>query len=353
MSKWRGMLVWGGSALVFAGLGIFAGGAPTASGGNAQTEMIVAPTSQNVPLEGGDFTVNIDVRNVNNLGAFDFTIRFDNDLLEYIGMNATGWLNSTGRTGVCINPSVGPNGESREEAANIYGALHYGCNTNGLIEEGVGTPGPGGNGTLAMLTFRPKAAGTADIAFEGLSQGSAFVIWESGESSEAGATGLAQVDVCDADGICSEGGIDIEAQSGVVRVYGPDEPEPTGVPATPTKVPTMPAGDFQKTVQAAIGTPRTISTPGAGSSGGTPTGTIGESGSGGVGGTGGRGSTGGAGVQGSGSSAGGSFGPDGAPLAGHGPQGSSDPWAARTGIAIAVVGALALAAGAALQRRAA
>jgi hypothetical protein len=77
-----------------------------------------------------------------------------------------------------------------------------------LISDGDGTPGPDGDGVLFSIQFRAKTEGNVVVRFEGLGT-DAYVVWDNGESSERGFTGLASVDVCDAAGLCSGGSIDL------------------------------------------------------------------------------------------------------------------------------------------------
>lgn len=343
MSKWRNALLGGGCALVVAGAGMWLGPAALVSGAGT-ANIAVDPASMNVDNDGNTFTIDINVSDVNNLGAFDFTLSFDNDLLEYTGIADGGFLSSTGRKATCLQPAAGPNGESREQIANQYGALHFGCTTFGLIDSNEGKPGPDGDGVLATLTFRPKALGKADIKFEGMEQGKPYSIGPANDPLDQGYTGMGGVDVCE-DGICDPSAIDVTEQNGIVQIIDPNAPEPTANPATPTRVPRSDIPMTQATVDAALGITPRAGRPGAGSAsnnGGNPGGTIGgESGPGGR-----------AGVAGSGNAPAGARGPDGAPLAGYGPQESDGPsWPQVAGVVMVIGGAFAAATGVGMRRR--
>jgi hypothetical protein len=341
MSKWRGGVLLGGG-LVMALVGAASWLAPAALvSGAGKTEVGVAPASKNVKNDGNTFTVDINVSDVNNLGAFDFTITFDNGVLEYVGLADGGFLTTTGRSATCIRPAAGPNGESREAIANQYGALHYGCTTFGLISGNSGKPGPDGSGTLATLTFKPKNVGEADLKFEGLEGEGVFKIGPSGEPIDAGFTGLGGVEVCPDNDDCDPISIEMDVQNGIIEVYDSSQAEPTAPPATPTRVPRNNPPLTQATVDAAL-----ASTPGTGAPGSTP-GTRGNGPTGTIAGTTGGGRT---GVQ-SGSNAA-ARGPNGAPLAGYGPQESAGPsWPGRTSVVLMVAGVAAMAAGVGLRRR--
>lgn len=343
MSKWRSVLVGGGIALAVAGAAIWAG--PAASGAG-EARMAIDPASMNVENNGETFTVDVKASDVNNLGAFDFTIRFDNDLLEYVGLVDGGYLSSTARNQQCIRPAAGPNGESREQIANQYGALHYGCTTFGLIADNAGKQGPSGSGTLATLTFKPKAPGMADIQFVGLDN--TYIIGSPSEPADAGFTGLSSVEQCSGND-CGEIGVEFLEDNAIIRILGDEEPVPTAPPATPTRVPRSSQPLTQATVDAALGrTPGAgrsgvIGSSGSGSSGASGSGSAGVSGSGS-----GRGSS----SSGSGASGSGARGVDGAPIAGYGPQGDGGPsLPARAGAALVVAGVVAAAAGIGLRRR--
>lgn len=342
IKRFANALMVGGAALVIAG-GTIVGGTAGGASGAATTKMTVAPASQNVAPDAQSFTVNISAENVNNLGAFNFTVQFDNDILEYVGIADGGFLRSTGRQQQCITPARGPNGESAAATANQYGAFNFGCTTLGLTVGNNGIDGPSGNGTLATVTFKPKAAGTADVRLRGF-PGDSEMPFEirppanAEDNGEQGSTDLSPVEECSQLGDCPDALVmDFDVQNGVVRVTAAGEPAPTGVPATPTQITKQPTPNMQATAQAVLGTPgRTLSgTPevgtGSGSgSGGRPSGT----------------------VAGAGASGGAQQGGAGAPVAGYGPQDDGgNPWPERAGAALALTGIIAVAAGVTVRRR--
>jgi|CXWL01.1.fsa_nt_gi hypothetical protein len=358
MSRVQGVLVGGGALLVLAGA-ILVGGAGQASG-QAGASMSIAPASKNVPSNGDIFNVEVKVENVTNLGAYDFTVTFDPAVLEYIGSKDNGFLASTGRPQVCTGFGLSAS------TVNTNRALHASCSTNGLIENGVGKPGPNGSGVLATIAFKPKAVGTSNLVFVGLDDGEPYYIGAPDPSKPEGAkeqafTSLAHVEVCNPECVPALG-FPMSDQTGVVGVYDPTKATPTALPPTPTPEPRTerPESEQRKTVAAAVGTPRLLPTPAATSAAGTTAASDGTSdvagagtGSGGTGSSGSSGNTLGA-SGGPGNAPGGvPRGPDGAPIAGYGPQDQArSPWWLRSGLLMLVLGLAAITLGAA-QRNAA
>jgi hypothetical protein len=234
---------------------------------------------------------------------------------------------------------------------NDWKAIHLGCGTNGLISGGQGKAGPNGAGTLATIQFKPKAAGTSNLLLE--ATGATKYYFGAPDptkpegAEESGQTGLASVEVCSP---CQEFSIDISAGTGIVQVTAPGQATPTALASTPTPKPDddVTEEEFRRTVEAAVGTPSgRLSTQAPG----TNTGTI--AGEGSVGSTGGVAGQSGGALSGSGNAAAsgsggasGRVGPDGAPIAGYGPQGSEpSPWWVRIGAVMLALGLGAVAAG--------
>lgn len=325
----RRALVGGGALLAIAGIGMWLGAATVATG-EGQADVVIAPASKNVALGAGEFDVDVKVENVSNLGTYDLLIKFNNDVLEYVGMVKTNYLTTTGRSQTCPAPIGGPNGETATEFANDIGGLRFGCNTTGLIVEGEGVVGPSGDGILAILTFKPRSAGSGVIEFGGI-QGREMLVPAAGEyPGFGGSTGLTEVERCDVLGDCVDANIGVGARAGVVQVFDPAQPTPTGVPATATRVVPGSTPDTAATATSVAidKTPTAQRTPPAGTTSGSGTG--GGTNSGTVAGAGGRPAT----------------GPNGAPIAGYGPQDEGDPGPLRAGIALVLAGGAIMAAGA-------
>jgi hypothetical protein len=342
MSKWCGAFTGGGLLLMVAGAGLWLASASMVSGQGPVT-MSVAPASQNVALGGDLFIVDIKLNSVENLGAFDLTMSFDPDVLEYTGIAESEFIYSTGRSVTCVGK------ETSAATVNSRGAFNMTCSSNGLVEGNSGIPGPSASGstTLASVAFKPKGVGVSDIRFRGWDPNSGDTPYKLADGSNGdgvyGYTGLGEVEVCNGND-CDEINIDVDVQNATVKVFDPNAATPTGVPATPTKEAAAPQRDIQATVQAALGTPTRRLTPVAGS----------ESGGGSSGDTLGGSTRGGRGLPSgtTGGRAGQATGPNGAPVAGYGPQSSEAPsWPRSAGIALAAVGLVSVGAGSAIRRR--
>jgi hypothetical protein len=244
--------------LVVAAAGFWLVSGAGRAAGAGGTILGISPASQNVALDSDPFMIDVTVSNVANLGAYDITLTFNKDVLEYIGIARGPFIGSSGRTASCIAPFPGPNGATATENVNNNGALHFGCNTVGIVQGDEGKPGPSGDGTLMRVGFKPKAPGAADIVFRGFINGKPYTISPAGGAyaGETGSTSLGTVEVCGGAGGCTDGlDIPFDRQGGVVQVIDPNAPEPTAPPATPTVAPAGTPVDVRKTVEAALGTP--------------------------------------------------------------------------------------------------
>jgi len=115
--------------------------------GQAQLPVVkVQPASQVVGPGTTDFGVEIAVENTSELGAFDFTLQFDSDLIHLVNAEVGSLLGSTGRTVICPPPIIGEH------------SVRFGCNTVGLSP-----PGPSGSGALGLLRFSPNATGSSSL----------------------------------------------------------------------------------------------------------------------------------------------------------------------------------------------
>jgi hypothetical protein len=339
--KIQGVLLGGGALLALAGVALLSG--PGAASGQQAATLSIAPASQNVKAGSGAFNIEVRVSNVQNIGAYDLTLKFDPTLLEYVGAADQGFLASTGRSQTCYGFTASP------ASVNADAAVHVGCGTNGLIDGGQGKPGPNGSATLAVVAFKPKnQLGEAALTLEGIGAGNAYYPPRPDEKKEGWQTSLSTVEVCSP---CVEQNIAFTPGTGVVGIIDPQAATPTALPPTPTPKPrkTVSQDDFQATVAAAVGTPRVLGTPNAS---GTPaTGTV--AGDSGV--TGGAGAAGGTGAAGRGAGLGASGlpegvtigpdgiprGPDGVPVTGYGPQPRErNPWWMRSGLLLLASGAV-------------
>jgi hypothetical protein len=91
------------------------------------------------PIETSDeIEVPIEIAGANNVGAFQFVLEFDGEVLEGLGASDGGFLASSGRETFCDDPTVDPH------------AIRFACVTLG------DTPPTGaqGDGVLAVVRFR-------------------------------------------------------------------------------------------------------------------------------------------------------------------------------------------------------
>jgi hypothetical protein len=105
----------------------------------------IEPASQQV-LPGEYFTVDVRVENVNNLGAYEFTLQFEPSVISYVTVNNGTFLGSTGRSVFCPAPITD------------VGTLRFGC-----VSSDGSTPGPSGSGQLAQVVFQAVAEGTSPL----------------------------------------------------------------------------------------------------------------------------------------------------------------------------------------------
>ncbi len=134
--------------------------------GTAQAQtavMKVVPASQTVDVGDGNFTVDIVIENVSNLGSFEFTLTFDPSVLRLVGVKGGSFLGSTGRVVGCpgaIHISPAPSVPSED-------AVRFGCTSSNPSKPSdpsdTGIPGASGSGLLATITFAPQKAGLSQL----------------------------------------------------------------------------------------------------------------------------------------------------------------------------------------------
>lgn len=304
----RTLLTMLGAGLVVTGVAL--AGAST-QGRAAGTAVKLDPPSQNVSVGSSEFTVDVMVEEVDKLGAFEFQVEFDPDLIEFTDWEPGPFLDSAGGTPNCPT-SVSPDQDRVLFACGVQATT--GCDTAGAS----------GSGLLGTLHFKPKAKGTSTLIFT------------------KGAMTIPQINF-DA---CGGTNYDIfyTITDGAVTVY--EGAAPTSVPATPVP-------NSSRLTPTAIAGAATTGTPVGGAIlSGTatpPSGVAGGSGS----------STGGS-APGSVAAAataraatGGFTGASGAPVAGYGPQDEESNTGLLWGIALATAGAVLLTGGVAARRRSA
>ena len=120
---------------------------PTATPTGGSTPLVwIAPPQQTVQLSGGNFTADVAIADVTDLGSFEFTLAFSPGVVHAEATELGDFLESTGRSAV-------PVGEINNETGTVtFGAASFGESS-----------GPNGSGVLATITFSPQAGGTSDL----------------------------------------------------------------------------------------------------------------------------------------------------------------------------------------------
>lgn len=113
------------------------------------TKLSVLPMPVQAML-GVPVTVSIGMSNVTNLGAFDFTLMFDPNVVTVEGVSLGAFGNSTGRTFMPVGPAID----------NAAGTVAYGA-----FSLGDAPAGASGSGTIAYLRLMPVHTGTSTINF--------------------------------------------------------------------------------------------------------------------------------------------------------------------------------------------
>jgi hypothetical protein len=100
---------------------------------------------------GTNFSVDVVVDEVSNLGAYEFTVAFDPNVVALRGISDGPFLGSTGRTVNCGDPTLG------------VGSVRLVCRTLGATP-----PGPSGSGVLATVRFLALAEGSSTLDLQGV-----------------------------------------------------------------------------------------------------------------------------------------------------------------------------------------
>lgn len=336
-SVWRAAGFAAGAAAI-ALTGVMWAGQSGTGATTLAAQMTISPASQTV---ASDEAVNVDVgvASVNDLNGWEFTIKYNPDVLDYAGVeNDTTLISALGP--YCAAPIVD----------ETEGTVRVGCLGT---KAKTGTAGVSGSGRFATISFDPKAKGTSPLVFTKISLNNP-----------------------------SADDVPASASQGVVRVMGPGESKPSELEPTPTYNPSLLTptnGLGQPTVDPDTvldpNRPRATPTPKSGTvRPGTNSSTGGSTNSGAVsnatGGLSGaaaraganRGIEGfsgqGAGAGSNGSSAGGARGGtstgaagENFPVAGSGPGSQDDGWGGSAVAALALTGAALAGAGGIMRRR--
>jgi len=119
---------------------------PTATPPAGPYEEIIPPSQ--VIFIGGQASVDVAVRNVNNLGSYEVIINFDSTIVSFVNATNGTFLGSSGRTVFCPSPV-------QIDISPPIKQLRFGCVTGGTTP-----PGPSGDGVLATITWASVSEGT-------------------------------------------------------------------------------------------------------------------------------------------------------------------------------------------------
>jgi hypothetical protein len=119
------------------------------------TALLFSPGAQTVPF-GAEFDVDVNVQNVTNLGAYQAELEYTPNRFEFVSVQHSSFLGSTGRTVSCQQPVVDVDDIINPSVV----VLRIACNTLGATP-----PGPNGNGLLVRVRLRNNGAGTTAITF--------------------------------------------------------------------------------------------------------------------------------------------------------------------------------------------
>lgn len=109
---------------------------------------IVLP-EDGVKKSDDSFEVRLDAENVESLGAFQFRLTYNPQILEFLNVTRGDFISSTDREVVCGDPE-------RTETSVLLRCITLGENP----------PGASGNGTLAVAEFRPLNTGTSQLTLD-------------------------------------------------------------------------------------------------------------------------------------------------------------------------------------------
>jgi len=125
-----------------------------ASGQGATLSLAGVPAS--VAAGGPTFNVEIRVAGVTNLGAYEWQLAYDPNVVSFVSATDGGFLGSTVPVrSVACQPAILPPSQGLEP-----GNVRFGCATAGSTP-----PGPNGGGLLSTVKFQPVGNGAPNIGF--------------------------------------------------------------------------------------------------------------------------------------------------------------------------------------------
>lgn len=129
---------------------------PVQAGGTSSVTL--SPASPSVAA-GADLNLQVNISNVtatNGLGAYEFILSFNPNVLEFDSFANGAFLGSTGRSVSCLPARTDVDGDTTEDP----GFVRIACAT--LAPE---PAGPAGGGVLATVTLNTSCAGNSIITF--------------------------------------------------------------------------------------------------------------------------------------------------------------------------------------------
>ena len=123
---------------------------PTATPTSTPTPTAVVwidPPQQTAQLSEGNFTADVAITDVVNLGSFQFVLAFSPTIVHVEGAELGDFLASTGRSVSTVGPDIN----------NEAGTVNFGAFSFGELL------GPDGSGVLATISFSSQAGGESDL----------------------------------------------------------------------------------------------------------------------------------------------------------------------------------------------
>ncbi len=121
---------------------------PTATATGEPTPLVwIDPPAQTAQLSEGNFTADVAIANVANVGSFQFILTFSPNIVHVEGVELGDFLGSTGRNIIPVGPDID----------NQIGTVSFGAASFGE------QAGPDGPGVLATISFSPQATGESDL----------------------------------------------------------------------------------------------------------------------------------------------------------------------------------------------
>ncbi len=124
---------------------------PTATPTGAPPPIVwIDPPEQTANIGAGNFTVDVVIANVADVGSFQLTLAFSPGIVDAEGAELGDFLGSTGRNVAPLGPDI-----NNEAGTIAFGAFSFGEQA-----------GASGSGVLVTLSFSPQAEGESDLSLQ-------------------------------------------------------------------------------------------------------------------------------------------------------------------------------------------